>query len=74
MSTRHIRKTYPAMPFDISKSELSEELQAYFEAIHSYPDRFAKTRVSFQEHLLNILCAAHTQTHNHGSERVQSVS
>ena len=53
--TRHIRKVYPPMPFDIGDTELSRELEIYYQAIHSYPDCFARTRVTFQEHLLNMM-------------------
>lgn len=59
MRTRHIRKVYPAMPFDIGDTELSRELEIYYQAIHSYPDCFARSRVSFQQHLLNIMGVSH---------------
>ncbi len=62
MSTRHIHKTYPAVPFNVAESQLCRELQAYYEAIHSYPDLFAKTGVSFQAHLLNVMNNAQQQS------------
>jgi hypothetical protein len=56
MPTRDFREMYPALPFDLAGSELFDELKAYCEAINSYPDSFAKNRVSFQTHLLSIIC------------------
>jgi len=55
MSTHDICKLHPALP--TAESQLCQELLAYYEAIQSYPDYFAKTRVSFQRHLLNVICA-----------------
>jgi hypothetical protein len=71
---RHIRKLYPAIPFDMAETELSQELEIYYQAIHSYPDHFARTRLSFQQHLLNIMDGARTQCDASGSERMKSAS
>jgi hypothetical protein len=43
------------MPFAIGESELSRELEIYYQAICSYPDHFARTRLTFEQHLLNIM-------------------
>ena len=61
MPTRDDRSKYPASPFDIAESQLCQELEAYYEAIHTYPDHFAQTPMSFQEHLLHIICAGREQ-------------
>lgn len=74
MRSRHIRNIYPPMPFDIAESELSRELEIYYQAIHSYPDHFARNRLSFQRHLLNIMGAVHTATQDAGAECMKSVS
>jgi hypothetical protein len=73
MPTRHIRKMYPAVPFDIAESDLARELQAYYQAIYSYPDRYAKTRMSFQRHLLHVILAFHGQSRA-DAEHLKSVS
>jgi hypothetical protein len=49
------------MLFDTAEAQLCHELHAYFEAIHSYPQRFAQARVSFQEHLHNLICGGYTE-------------
>lgn len=72
MLARHIRKTQAAVPFNVAESQLRLELEIYFEAIHSYPDHFARTGVSFQRHLLNVICAASGQ--GQSSEPLKSAS
>ena len=57
MSTQEIRKTYPVAPFEVAESQLCQELQAYYKAIQSYPDHFARERLTFQKHLLNVICS-----------------
>ncbi len=74
MRARHIRKLYPRMPFDMAETELSQELEIYYQAIHSYPDHFARTRLSFQQHLMNIMDGARTDLDGAGSERMKSAS
>jgi hypothetical protein len=74
MSTRHIRKIYSTVPFETAETQLCQELQAYFEAIHSYPERFAKAPVSFQEHLLNVICSAGTASRADQHERREAAS
>lgn len=73
MRTRQIRKTYPAMPFDIAEAKLSRELELYYQAIHSYPDHFARTRLSFQRHLLNIMNVVNVPESS-GAECMKSAS
>jgi hypothetical protein len=58
MPARQFRKTYPATLFNISEPELCRELEAYLQAINSYPDYFAKTGVTFEQHLLNVIAQA----------------
>ena len=74
MQARHIGKVYPAMSFDIAESELSRELEIYFQAIHSYPDHFARTRVTFQRHLMNMMGVVQTGSECNGSEYLKSAS
>jgi hypothetical protein len=71
--TRHIRKVYPPMPFNIAQTELSRELEVYYQAIHSYPDHFARTRLTFQRHLLNIMGIVHVASADAGAN-VKSAS
>jgi hypothetical protein len=74
MRARHIRKTYPMMPFEIVESELSRELEAYYQALYSYPDHFAKTGVSFQRHLLNVMGVVQAASQSGGPENLMTVS
>ena len=69
--TRHIRKVYPTMPFNIVESELSRELEIYYQAIYSYPDHFARTRLTFEQHLLNMMSVVQTAQID-GSECMRS--
>jgi hypothetical protein len=55
MSTPDICQMHPTVPS--TESHLCQELQAYYEAIQSYPEYFARSRVGFQQHLLNVICA-----------------
>jgi hypothetical protein len=74
VQTSHVRKAYPPMPFDIAESELSQELEIYYQAIHSYPAHFARTRMSFQQHLLNIMCMVQAASEAAGPERMKPAS
>ncbi|HVO64603.1 MAG TPA: hypothetical protein VMT53_27020 [Terriglobales bacterium] len=74
MRTRHIGKVYPAVPFDIVESELSRELEIYYQAIHSYPDHFARTRLTFQRHLMNMMGMVQTGSQGSASECLKSAS
>lgn len=55
MQARNFRKTSPAKMFEVNEEQLRQELQAYLEAIQSYPDQFATTGMTFAEHLLNVI-------------------
>lgn len=74
MRSRHILKLYPPMPFAIAESELSRELEIYYEAIHSYPDHFAKTRLTFEQHLLNIMGVVQAASQGTGADCMKSAS
>lgn len=74
MRTRHIRKMYPPMPFDIAQSELAQELEIYYQAIHSYPDHFARTRLTFEQHLLNIMSVEQPASQGAEAECMKSAS
>jgi hypothetical protein len=72
--TRQIREVYPPIPFDIAESELSRELEIYYQAIHSYPDHFARTRLTFQQHLLNIMGVVQAASRGAEAECMKSAS
>jgi hypothetical protein len=72
MSTRHIHGSHSSTSGDDSGAQLSQELQAYYEAIHSYPDRFAKTGESFQKHLLHVMDVEAQGLRNTGRENLKS--
>ncbi len=74
MSTRQVRKIYPLIPSEVAEAQLCEELQAYYEALHSYPLCFAETGVSFQAHLLKVMSAVHGHTAGGGAERLKTAS
>lgn len=74
MLNRQIRKMYSGIPFEIAESQLSHELQAYFQAIHSYPAHFAKSRVSFQRHLLNVICSGGDEPPTDAVEHLEPTS
>jgi hypothetical protein len=40
------------------ESRATQDLGTYLRAIHSYPDTYARKRVSFQRHLLRVMDAA----------------
>jgi len=73
VQARYIGKIYPAMSFDIGEPELSRELEIYYQAIHSYPDHFARTHVTFQRHLLNMMGVVQSSGSS-GSECLKSAS
>ena len=74
MRSRHIRKVYPPMPFDIAGSELPRELEIYYQAIYSYPDHFARTRITFQQHLLNVMGLVQESSPEAGPDCMKSAS
>lgn len=39
------------------ENKASQDLGTYLRAIHSYPDSYARKRVSFQRHLLRVMDA-----------------
>jgi hypothetical protein len=74
VQVRQVGKVYPAMSFDVPESELSRELEIYYQAIHSYPDHFARTRVTFQKHLMNMLGVVQAGSERSRSEYLKSAS
>ncbi len=66
--SRHVRKVYPSMPFDLAESELARELELYYQAIHSYPDHFAKSRLTFQRHLFNMMNVVEAGARSQGAD------
>jgi hypothetical protein len=72
MSARQTRKTFPATPFDIAEAQLSRELDAYLKAINSYPDHFARTGLTFEQHLLNVIGDANG--HPRRNHRIKAAS
>ena len=59
MSARSSGIIVVPVPSDfVGESAASKDLKSYLVALYSYPDHFArKPRLSFQKHLLNVMCA-----------------
>ena len=72
MSARQTRKPLPAMPFDVAEAQLCQELQAYLQAINSYPDQFAQTGLTFEKHLLNVITGVNSLTRRNSRMKAAS--
>ncbi len=68
MRTRYIERVYPALPLNSAEAELSRDFEIYYQAIHSYPDHFARTHVTFEKHLSKMLALLETGSQDSGRE------
>jgi len=62
------------MLFNLAEIELSREFEVYYQALYSYPDHFAKTGVSFQRHLLNVMGMVQSASQSAAPEYLKTVS